>query len=305
MGVLHIARFLLSHPLNRQAPMAALWRFTRWQLASRLLPGPSVMPFIDDAKLLMQAGMYGATGNYYCGLHEAEEMAFFLHFLRPADHFFDIGANVGSYTILAAAGVGCSVVAAEPIEETRRWLERNVALNELDARVRVLGAAVGEEVGKVRLTNDKDTVNHVLPSAAPGGTSVEVPMTTLDTLRSERAPTAIKIDVEGYEYAVLRGGRATLNDPTLRAISVETNASGERFGVSDDEVRALLRQAGFRAVRYRPLERRLLLEEGSSSEESDSLEARSSGNSLYVRDFDEAAARVRQAPRYRLVNGEL
>jgi hypothetical protein len=51
------------------------------------------------------SGMTGATGNLYVGLHEFEEMAFLLHFLRPGDLFADVGANVGSYTILAAVAV--------------------------------------------------------------------------------------------------------------------------------------------------------------------------------------------------------
>ena len=55
----------------------------------------------------------GATGNLYVGLHEFEEMAFLLHFLRRGDLFADVDANVGSYTILAAVAVGTEAIAFE------------------------------------------------------------------------------------------------------------------------------------------------------------------------------------------------
>ena len=55
--------------------------------------------------------MTGATQNIYCGLQEFEEMAFLLHFLRKDDLPLDIGANIGSYTILAASSVGARTMA--------------------------------------------------------------------------------------------------------------------------------------------------------------------------------------------------
>ena len=79
--------------------------------------------------------MTGATGNWYCGLHEHDDMGFALHFLRATDCLFDIGANVGSYTVLAAGGAGARVVAVEPIPSTFRALRANVRLNDLDDRV--------------------------------------------------------------------------------------------------------------------------------------------------------------------------
>ncbi len=100
-----LLRYVWNHPLNaRSSRVAALGRVFRWQLASRLLPGPIALPFVDDTWLFATRGMTGATGNWYCGLHEVAEMAFVLHLLRPDEHFVDVGANVGSYTILAGGG---------------------------------------------------------------------------------------------------------------------------------------------------------------------------------------------------------
>ena len=71
---LNTLSFILRHPLNRAKKGAALRRFIRWQIASRLLPGAVAVPFVDSTRLLVLPGMTGATGNIYCGLPEYQEM---------------------------------------------------------------------------------------------------------------------------------------------------------------------------------------------------------------------------------------
>ena len=144
--------FVWRHPLNRNGKWAALLRVLRWQLAARLLPGPMGLPFVEDTFLFARRGMTGATGNWYCGLHEVREMAFVLHLLREDDHFLDVGANIGSYTILAGGGVGARVTAVEPIPETFAHLERNVALNGLASQVRTCRLGLSDQTSILRFT---------------------------------------------------------------------------------------------------------------------------------------------------------
>jgi hypothetical protein len=73
MNMLRSLHFLWNHPLNRHDRLAALSRFLRWQIGSRLLPGPIVYSWI------------GMTGNLYAGLHEFADMAYLLHVLRAGD----------------------------------------------------------------------------------------------------------------------------------------------------------------------------------------------------------------------------
>jgi hypothetical protein len=87
--------------------------------------------------------MTGATGNIYSGLHEFEDMGFLLHFLRPDDLFVDIGANIGSYTILASAAIGAATIAFEPVPDTHEWLRLNVAINNVDNKVERRREALG------------------------------------------------------------------------------------------------------------------------------------------------------------------
>ena len=292
MGLRKLAAFVWNHPLNGGHRIAALCRVVRWQVASRLMTGPLALPFVEGTSLFATRGMTGATGNWYCGLHEVREMAFVLHLLREDEHFLDVGANVGSYTVLAGGAVGARVTSVEPIPETFANLERNIALNRLAGRVRACQCGLADAAGALRFTKGLDTVNHVV---APGEDlpAIEIPVRTLDDLVGSDVPLLMKIDVEGLERAVLLGGSRTLADPRLIAVVMETNGSGARYGVGDADLISLMEEHGFSAFAYDPFERLLL-----SASEAD-------GNTVFVRDRLTVETRVRSAKRYRLINGTI
>lgn len=281
--------YVWTHPLNACGRVAAIARVVRWQIGSRLLHGPIALPYVGKTFLFASRGMTGATGNWYCGLHEPSEMGFVLHTLRAGDHFVDIGANVGSYTVLASGGVGARTTAVEPIPLTFAHLRRNVTLNSLGERVRCWGGGISDREGTLRFTSSFDTVNHVAVAGEEVG-AIEVPVTTLDALVGDDVPAVIKIDVEGHESAVLAGGRATLADQRLFAVCMETNGSGARYGVSDSELIAVMHVAGFAPYTYEPLSRRLTAGHGST------------GNTIFVRSVEAVQERIETAPRYSLVN---
>ena len=287
----NLLKYVWNHPLNVHGKLAALGRVLRWQLAARLMPGLIALPYVQGTSLFATRGMTGATGNWYCGLHEVHEMAFVLHLLRPGEHFVDVGANVGSYTVLAGGG-GARVTAVEPIPATFAHLQRNVALNGLGDRVRCCQTGLSDQPGSLRFSSGLDTVNHVLAAGEdlPG---VDVPVTRVDDLVGQDAPVLMKIDVEGHELAVLQGGPATLGDRRLLAVIMETNGSGVRYGVSDDQLIAVMRGHGFAPFGYDPFARRLVEVTAGS------------GNTVFVRDQLAVETRVRTAPTFRLVNGEI
>ena len=207
--------------------------------------------------MFVSSGMTGATGNWYCGLHEVRDMAFVLHLLRPDEQFLDVGANVGSYTVLAAGAVGAYVTSIEPVPSTFAHLQRNVVLNGLSGKVDLWQCGASDSAGTLRFSSEQDTVNHVLVEGE-SGPSVEVAVHTVDAVVGARVPVLIKIDVEGYERQVVRGASRTLADTRVLAVVMETNGSGTRYGVRNDELFAAMDQAGFSAHTYDPFERQLL-----------------------------------------------
>ena len=132
MSAINTLNHLINHPLNKHARLSAVKRFLKWQIGSRILPGPAVIPWLNDSSFIASNGETGLTGNIYCGLHEFEDMAFIIHCLRKEDLFFDIGANVGSYTILAGAVCGAEVVSFEPVPSTFARLRHNIKINDLE-----------------------------------------------------------------------------------------------------------------------------------------------------------------------------
>jgi hypothetical protein len=151
--ILHLAevlRFILNHPLNRQHKLRALGRFLRWQVGSRLAPGPVIIPFVEQTRLVARPGLMGATGIYYTGLYEFEEMAFVLHALRPGDRFVDVGAHIGAFSVLAAGVVGADCLAIEPVPASFAYLQENLNLNGLGGKVRALNAGIAAQAGRQR-----------------------------------------------------------------------------------------------------------------------------------------------------------
>lgn len=127
---------------------------------------------------------------------------------------WDVGANIGIYTIFAAVKRKCLVVAFEPDKALYRELASNIELNALGDRVTALNVALGAG----------DDVAQIDALAA-----------------SQPFPEAIKIDTDGHELAILEGARETLCDGRLKSLIVEVD---KRKPGEIDAMRAILENSG-------------------------------------------------------------
>ena len=266
----NLSHFFATHPLTRNNPVGAWGRFAYWQIRSRL-QDEVIFPWIEGQKLVVTKGMTGATGNIYAGLHEFYDMMLPLHFLRKGDLFLDVGANIGSYTVLAAGVCEATTWAFEPDPITARHLRRNIAINGLDGLVTVHEVALGPSEAEVRFTIDQDTANHVTTGADFLFRTVR--QKRLDDLVTDQQPSMIKMDVEGYEEKILVGSQAVLSLPSLKLIELET---------VDPTIEKILYHHGFARCSYDPFTRKLQLTSIS----------RGSSNSAFVRDIDFVQARL-------------
>ena len=176
MSLVRILRRITSSPLNRDRKIRAIARFVRWQVASRLAPGSIVVPWVGKTSFLASPGETGVTLNIYCGLHEFEDMAFVLHFVREGDLFLDVGSNVGAYSILACGACGSRGIAFEPVPETFRRLQANLRMNDLADRVEARNQGVGDAPATLRFSAGENCTNHVLAPGETAAASVEVPV---------------------------------------------------------------------------------------------------------------------------------
>lgn len=126
--------------------------------------------------------------------------------VRPGMTVWDIGANVGLFAF-AAAAVGAQVVAVEADLWLTSLMHRSTLLNKLPVTVLPAGVSNSLGVAKLHLSTDGRASN----SLKGGGPAQTVVTVTLDWMLDHFAvPQVLKIDVEGLEYAVLSGGRRTL-----------------------------------------------------------------------------------------------
>lgn len=281
-------KFISDHPLNRGRRIRAFSRFVWWQLRSRLSRRPVVYRWVNGSKLLVRSGETGVTGNIYGGLHEFEDMAYLLHVTTPEDLFVDVGANVGVYTVLACAVKGAAGICCEPVPETYGRLLENLRLNELSGRVEALNIGLADKEGELLFTAGENTTNHVVSENEHPPASVRVKVASLDGVLRGRVPSLLKIDVEGFETAVLAGASATLSGATLHSVIMELNGSGARYGFSEDAILETMERFGFLPFRYEPFTRTLVDSRGQKSK---------SGNTLFVKNVEAAQARIRLSPK--------
>lgn len=277
-------RFIFNHPLNAHHRLKTLFRLIAWQINLRLNPYPIVYPFTKNSKLVISKGETAATGNLYCGLYEFEDMCFLLHFLRKEDLFVDIGANIGSYTILASAEIGAKTISIEPIPSTFDSLIRNIKINNIENLVKSLNIGLGSSKGLLKFTKSFDTTNHVARSEDTD--TIDVPVETLDILCEKEMPILIKMDVEGFETEVVNGADLTLQNQALKAIIIELNDYSLKYGYKTDDVHQKLLNYGFLPFQYNPLERSLTR-----------IETYTNLNTIYIRDESFIIERITQAPK--------
>lgn len=172
--------------------------------------------------------------------------------IQPGEIVYDIGANIGLYTVLAAKKSGAKVYAFEPHAVNAGKLLRNVQLNGVQKQVRLITDALhedecyamfcyqhldagspGSQFGHTKLERG----GHFAPEA------VEVKHgTSIDRLIKHGVivpPTHIKLDVDGNEIAVIKGMRRLLMDTGVQSVQVEIHPS------SRNEIDGLLAMADF------------------------------------------------------------
>lgn len=163
------------------------------------------------------------------GIWEPWVTAFMARFLKPGMFVADVGANHGYFTVLMADIVGAHgrVVAFEPHPNTVNLLRQSLAVNGFGGRVDVVDCAVSDQDGAsltFHMPAGEPKNARLIDRAYDGLTTVTVRSTTLTTALADWPKLDfVKIDVEGAEEAVLRGG-SSLIERTKPALLLEYNA---------------------------------------------------------------------------------
>ncbi|GKS68424.1 methyltransferase, FkbM family [Nitrosomonas sp. PY1] len=206
----------------------------------------SILISVDHLRTLNRARTYS--------IKEPDTLDWLDNF-EPDSCYFDIGANIGQYSLYPAKKYGdkIRVYAFEPQSNNYYALNKNIFSNGLDKNILSYCVSVSGQSKFSKL---------FVPKFIPGGNrsqfgaedleNMKVPTAytqgifgvTLDDLCGRwkfPCPNYIKIDVDGLEIAILKGAAITLKNPALKSIIVELGTENER-----NEALALMQQAGLK-----------------------------------------------------------
>lgn len=173
--------------------------------------------------------------------------------VKPGDVFYDVGANIGIYTVALANAVGNNgkVIAFDPEKESCERLAENIEINGLH-NVTIVKKALGEKDEESKLYIGETTGNFSLVNIYENSSNYQkVEIVGGDNFVSAQRlpiPNLIKIDVEGYEYSVLSGLKKTLLDPQCRVICCEVHIGLFPQGITEDSVISFIKQLGFKRI---------------------------------------------------------
>lgn len=187
------------------------------RLPLRLIPKKLVLPIMQGRlrgeKWIVGSGEHG----YWLGSYEFNKRRAFEAEVEPNSVIYDIGANVGFFSLLASELTGESghVYAFEPLPRNIGFLRKHIAINKR-VNIDVIEAAVSDRSGQAYFNLGASTaMGHLAESG-----EIQVEMVTLDELLFEgkiTPPDTIKLDVEGAEFEALSGAQKLLEKfhPTL------------------------------------------------------------------------------------------
>lgn len=171
-----------------------------------------------------------------CGFeHDEPEMQIWIDRMMPGDTFWDIGANIGIFTMYAAMRSDLTVLAFEPNGLNFGIAMEHLILNKLDQNAQCYCIAFSNktEIGKLVCgsadvgqagNNLTEEDGSSLTKEIPGSFRQHVPVYTVDDFRKTfglAAPEHIKLDVDGLEHLILKGAQETLTQIKSLMLEVE------------------------------------------------------------------------------------
>ena len=152
--------------------------------------------------------------------------------------FWDIGSNIGIYSIYAAATFkDIEVISFEPSTSNLRILSRNISINNLNDKIKIFHLPLGEDKNKFikfneRKFNEGESHNSIDENIDFEGkklnssNSYNLLSTSIDQIIDDKIldiPNYIKIDVDGIEHLILKGGFNLLKNPKVLEMQIEIN----------------------------------------------------------------------------------
>jgi FkbM family methyltransferase len=187
---------------------------------------------------------------------EGEQIDIFTNLVDSDTVFFDVGANIGIYSLMAGKK-GAKVYAFEPSPEVLPYLEKNIELNKFD--ITLVKEAVGDKVGQIPFyvsTKENMGVGRIMEygrRTEKEKPPVMVSMNALDYYVGQcLAPTLIKMDIEGAEWFAIQGGEQTFSRDDAPVLMIEFHPGEiKHLGGDSEELMKKLRSYGYHQYQHK------------------------------------------------------
>ncbi len=169
---------------------------------------------------------------------EPETINWINNFKKEKTVFWDIGANIGLYSIYAAVkNPNLEIISFEPSTSNLRILSRNISINDLQERIKIYQVALSDQTNKFQMLEESEFIEGWSMNTFGAGTDFEGKKihsknkyklfgTDINFLLKNdilSIPCYIKIDVDGIEHLILKGGSEFLKNPKIESILIEIN----------------------------------------------------------------------------------
>ncbi len=255
-----VSKFIY-HLLNGSLLNALKYKYDiyRW---NKFIKDQKVIKYHFDQDIYLMLYSDSALSRIiYQGNFEQEELNFFSSYIDHGFVVLDIGANIGLHSLYAAnlVGVNGKVYSFEPVKSTFNRLKENILINKFN-NIQAFNVAMSDESKTSEITVSKDGFdawNSMVGKSCQTGDNFEIETIKTLTLDSfvekehlQNKIDFIKIDTEGWELQVLKGGREYLKNYSPVIMFEYSEDICENFNVSLNEVYDLLTNLGYYLYKF-------------------------------------------------------
>jgi FkbM family methyltransferase len=172
----------------------------------------SIVTILDGKLKGWKWGLHASDFGCLTGRYEPETQDAFIKNIKPNNTVYDLGANVGYFSLLASALIGKNgkVYSFEPIKQNFKLLANHIAINKAD-NIKVFEFAIADKNKKIVFTNSENPFANTYINSSPMfdiSPTIEIEGRSLDSLCFDDKllpPDFIKMDIEGAEFDALKG----------------------------------------------------------------------------------------------------
>ncbi len=219
-------------------------RAVSYQIFKRVTKSIISIRLFNGKQIFLYPESNVSTMFVYTSIPDKKEIEILRQYSTPKTIFLDIGANIGSYSVLLMDKVK-NIYAFEPHPLTAKQCKMNFLLNNYDEK-QIVQLALSDTNSEVYFTDNRKqtSINKISNDSKD---CFKVTSNTLDNFSSQHLDRSlnyiVKIDTEGFEYNVLKGGIKFFKDYNIDCIAFEC------FGGPNSEVFKILQSYGYKTFK--------------------------------------------------------